>query len=113
MNRILDSMLQKYLDFKVDRSRRTYFEEESGALEVGSKAKDYDDRVRGKKKDVASFFQTTKALRKKAGNLSVAKEELDIKSTGARNDYILGLASANAHQEQYFKHDLQVDNFSL
>ena len=50
-------------------------------------------------------------MRKKAGNLSVAKEELDIKSTGARNDYILGLASANAHQEQYFKHDLQVDNF--
>ena len=60
---------------------------------------------------MASFFQTTKALRKKAGNLSVKQEELDIKSTGARNDYILGLASANAHQEQYFKHDLQVHTF--
>ena len=94
--------------FKVDRTRRTYFEEESGALDVGAKAKDADDKARGKKKDVVSFFQSTKALRKKAGSLSVRQEELDIKSTGARNDYILSLASANAHQEQYFKHDLQV-----
>jgi hypothetical protein len=31
------------------------------------------------------------------------------RSTGARNDYILALASANAHQERYFKHDLQVN----
>ena len=48
-------------------------------------------------------------MRKKAGNLSVRQEELDIKSTGARNDYILSLASANAHQEQYFRNDLQVN----
>ena len=82
-----------------------YFDEESGALDVGAKAREADDKARGKKKDVASFFQSTKALRKKAGNLSVKQEELDIKSTGARNDYILSLASANAHQEQYFKHD--------
>ena len=53
-------------------------------------SKDADDKARGKKKDVASFFQSTKALRKKAGNLSVQQEEADIKSTGARNDYILG-----------------------
>ena len=26
----------------------------------------------------------------------------------SKNDYILALASANAHQERYFKHDLQV-----
>ena len=95
--------------FQVDRTRRTYFSEESDALQTGSKAKDADDKARGKKKDVASFFQSTKALRKKAGNLSVQQEEADIKSTGARNDYILGLATANAHQEQYFKHDLQVN----
>ena len=95
--------------FQVDRTRRTYFSEESDALQTGSKAKDADEKARGKKKDVASFFQSTKALRKKAGNLSVKQEELDIKSTGARNDYILGLATANAHQEQYFKHDLQVN----
>ena len=34
--------------------------------------------------------------------------DFNFRSTGARNDYILALASANAHQERYFKHDLQV-----
>jgi len=30
------------------------------------------------------------------------------RSTGARNDYILAIAAANAHQERYFRYDLQV-----
>ena len=95
-------------NLQVDRTRRIYFDEESGALDVGAKAREADDKARGKKKDFTSFFLSTKAMRKKAGNLSVRQEELDIKSTGARNDYILSLASANAHQEQYFRNDLQV-----
>ena len=78
-------------------------------MDVRDKAKDAEDRSKGRKKDIASLFQSNKTLRKKAGNLSVKQEELDIKSTGARNDYILSLASANAHQELYFKGDLQVN----
>ena len=69
-----------------------------------------DFRSKGRKKDIVSLFTSSKTLKKKAGNLSVKQEELDIKSTGARNDYILSLASANAHQEQYFKGDLQVSS---
>lgn len=99
--------------YQVDRTRQNYFDEESGALDVRDKAKDADEKARGKKKDMASFFQSTKTLRRKAGNLSVKQEELDIKSTGARNDYILSLASANAHQEQYFKYDLSVRNLGI
>ena len=78
-------------------------------MDVRDKAKDAEDRSKGRKKDIASLFQSSKTLRKKAGSLSVKQEELDIKSTGARNDYILSLASANAHQELYFKGDLQVN----
>ena len=47
-------------------------------------------------------------LKNKAGGLSVKQEELDIKSTGARNDYILSLTTANAHRERYHKSDLPV-----
>ena len=98
---------------QVDRTRQVYFNEESGASDVRDKAKDAEDKAKGRKKDISSLFQSTKTLRKKAGNLSVKQEELDIKSTGARNDYILGLASTNAHQEQYFKHDMQVSAQNL
>lgn len=93
---------------QVDAARQAYFEEESGASDVRDKAKEADEKAKGRKKDMASFFQSTKTLRRKAGNLSIKQEELDIKSTGARNDYILSLAAANAHQEHYFKNDLQV-----
>lgn len=33
---------------------------------------------------------------------------MDDKSVGARNDYLLSLASANAHQTRYFVNDLQI-----
>jgi hypothetical protein len=35
------------------------------------------------------------------------REALEEKSTGARNDYLLSLAAANAHQTRYFVVDLQ------
>lgn len=35
------------------------------------------------------------------------RDALDEKSTGARNDYLLALAAANAHQNRYFVVDLQ------
>ena len=34
------------------------------------------------------------------------REALEEKSTGARNDYLLSLAAANAHQTRYFVVDL-------
>ena len=77
-------------------------------METQAKAKDAEERAKGKKKDLKSLFQGKGTLRKHAGLLSAKQEELDIRSTGARNDYILSLASANAHQERYYKHDLQV-----
>lgn len=39
--------------------------------------------------------------------VSSKRDALEEKSTGARNDYLLSLAAANAHQNRYFVVDLQ------
>lgn len=39
--------------------------------------------------------------------MSSKRDALEEKSTGARNDYLLSLAAANAHQNRYFVVDLQ------
>ena len=97
----------------MDRTKRIYFSEESDALETAKLAEKADDIAKGRKKDVKSFFQSKTKLKAKAGNLSVKQDEVQIRSTGARNDYILSLATANAHQHQYFKNDLPVSALSV
>ena len=97
----------------MDRTKRIYFSEESDALETAKLAEKADDIAKGRKKDVKSFFQSKTKLKAKAGNLSVKQDEVQIRSTGARNDYILSLATANAHQHQYFKNDLPVSVLGL
>ena len=77
-------------------------------METTEKAKDAEDIARGRKKNVKSFFQSKSTLKNKAGNLAVKQEEFDIKSTGARNDYILSVATANAHQHRYHNQDFPV-----
>ena len=43
------------------------------------KATDADDKAKGRKKDMMSFFQSTATLKRHAGKLSVKQEELDIR----------------------------------
>ena len=93
----------------MDRTKRIYFSEETEALDVRDKAKEAEDKAKGRKKDMKSLFQSKTSLKNKAGLLSAKEEEAEIKSTGARNDYILSLASANAHQTRFYKYDLQVE----
>ena len=67
-----------------------------------------------------SMFQSRTALEKQADKLSAKQEELNIKSTGknykniledfikiffsgARNEYLLAIETANAHQSQYYQ----------
>ena len=78
-----------------------YYTEESDAIDMTSKAAVADERAKGKKRDVISLFQSKSALKSKAGKLSAKQEESDIKSTGARNDYLLSLETANAHQDRF------------
>lgn len=50
------------------------------------------------KKKKGSFFQSITSLQKNSAKVSSRRDALEEKSTGARNDYILSLAAANAHQ---------------
>lgn len=93
---------------EVDRTKRIYFAEESDAIDVGKKVEDAELKAKGTKRDVISIFQSRTKLKSKALKLSAKQDESDIKSTGARNDYLLAVETANAHQDRYFHHDLQM-----
>ena len=88
----------------VDKHKKSYFDEEHCAHDVRDKARDIEEKLKKKK---GSFFQSITSLQKNSARVTSRKEQLEEKSTGARNDYILSLASANAHQNRYFITDLQ------
>lgn len=89
----------------VDKTKKSYFDEEHCAHDVRDKARDIEEKLKKKK---GSFFQSITSLQKNSARVTSRKEQLEEKSTGARNDYILSLASANAHQNRYFTTDLQM-----
>lgn len=89
---------------KVDLTKKSYFDEEHSAHGVRDKARDIEEKLKKKK---GSFFQSITSLQKNSARVTSRKEELEEKSTGARNDYLLSLAQANAHQNRYFTVDLQ------
>lgn len=89
---------------KVDVTKKSYFDEEHSAHGVRDKARDIEEKLKKKK---GSFFQSITSLQKNSARVTSRKEELEEKSTGARNDYLLSLAQANAHQNRYFTVDLQ------
>ncbi|XP_058838386.1 protein nervous wreck [Topomyia yanbarensis] len=99
--------VQKELQLSVqdiDKTKKCYFDEEHCAHDVRDKARDIEEKLKKKK---GSFFQSITSLQKNSARVTSRKEQLEEKSTGARNDYILSLASANAHQNHYFTIDLQ------
>ncbi|KAI5640372.1 variant SH3 domain-containing protein [Phthorimaea operculella] len=59
------------------------------------------------KKKKGSFFQSITSLQKNSAKVSSKRDQLEEKSTGARNDYLLSIAAANAHQTRYFLTELQ------
>lgn len=89
---------------KIDITKKSYFDEEHSAHGVRDKARDIEEKLKKKK---GSFFQSITSLQKNSARVTSRKEELEEKSTGARNDYLLSLAQANAHQNRYFTVDLQ------
>ncbi|XP_053971358.1 protein nervous wreck isoform X1 [Hylaeus volcanicus] len=115
----------------VDKTKKLYFDEEHSAHDVRDKAKDIEEKyVRAMiiidhglvidrkpnarfivvfrlKKKKGSFFQSITSLQKNSAKVSSKRDALEEKSTGARNDYLLSLAAANAHQNRYFVVDLQ------
>ncbi|KAI5730318.1 hypothetical protein M8J76_012361 [Diaphorina citri] len=88
----------------VDKNKKLYFDEEHCAHDVRDKARDIEEKLKKKK---GSFFQSITSLQKNSAKVSSKKDILEEKSSGARNDYLLSLAAANAHQTRYFVVDFQ------
>lgn len=95
---------------EVDKTKKIYFDEEHSAHDVRDKARDIEEKLKKKK---GSFFQSITSLQKNSARVTSRKEQLEEKSAGARNDYILNLSCANAHQNRYFTVDLQTTMTNL
>ncbi|XP_026736516.1 F-BAR and double SH3 domains protein 2 [Trichoplusia ni] len=104
-----DSLAQAHKELQltvldVDKTKKLYFDEEHTAHDVRDKAKDIEEKLKKKK---GSFFQSITSLQKNSAKVSSRRDQLEEKSTGARNDYLLSIAAANAHQTRYFLVELQ------
>lgn len=81
------------------KGKKKYFETEQMAHAVREKA---DIEAKSK----LSLFQSRVSLQKASVKLKARRSECNSKATHARNDYLLTLAAANAHQDRYYQTDL-------
>ncbi|KAG9263078.1 F-BAR and double SH3 domains protein 2 [Astyanax mexicanus] len=81
------------------KSRKKYQEAEQMAQAVREKA---DMEAKSK----LSLFQSRSSLKRASVKLKAKKNECNSKATHARNDYLLTLAAANAHQGRHYETDL-------
>ncbi|KAM6341572.1 F-BAR and double SH3 domains protein 2 [Podargus strigoides] len=81
------------------KGKKKYFETEQMAQAVREKA---DIEAKSK----LSLFQSRISLQKASVKLKARRSECNSKAIHARNDYLLTLAAANAHQDRYYQTDL-------
>ncbi|XP_069059953.1 F-BAR and double SH3 domains protein 2 isoform X4 [Pleurodeles waltl] len=81
------------------KAKKKYLETEQMANAVREKA---DIEAKSK----LSLFQSRISLQKANVKLKARRSECNSKATHARNDYLLTLAAANAHQDRYYQTDL-------
>ncbi|XP_059819941.1 F-BAR and double SH3 domains protein 2-like isoform X1 [Hypanus sabinus] len=81
------------------KSKKKYFELEQMAHAAREKA---DLEAKSK----LSLFHSRISLQKASVKLKARRSECNIKANHARNDYLLTLAAANAHQDRYYQIDL-------
>ncbi|KAG7217155.1 hypothetical protein INR49_027696 [Caranx melampygus] len=84
---------------ELTKSRKKYQEAETMAQAVREKAE-----LDAKSK--LSLFQSRSSLQRASVKLKAKRSECNSKATHARNDYLLTLAAANAHQQRYYNTDL-------
>ncbi|XP_070839714.1 F-BAR and double SH3 domains protein 2-like [Chaetodon trifascialis] len=84
---------------ELTKSRKKYQEAETMAQAVREKAE-----LDAKSK--LSLFQSRSSLQRANVKLKAKRSECNSKATHARNDYLLTLAAANAHQQRYYDTDL-------
>ncbi|XP_070607614.1 F-BAR and double SH3 domains protein 2 [Erythrolamprus reginae] len=81
------------------KGKKKYFETEQMAQAIREKA---DIEAKSK----LSLFQSRISLQKASVKLKARRSECNSKATHARNEYLLTLAAANAHQDRYYQTDL-------
>ncbi|KAM5179542.1 LOW QUALITY PROTEIN: F-BAR and double SH3 domains protein 2 [Mantella aurantiaca] len=81
------------------KAKKKYFEAEQMAHAMREKA-DIDAKSK------LSLFQSRISLQKANVKLKARRQECNAKATHSRNDYLLTLAAANAHQDRYYQTDL-------
>lgn len=84
---------------ELTKSRKKYHEAKTMAQAVQEKAE-----LDAKSK--LSLFQSRSSLQRATVKLKAKRSECNSKATHARNDYLLTLAAANAHQQRYYETDL-------
>lgn len=89
---------------ELSKAKKAYEEMEKLAQVAREQAADAEDKL--KKKNV-KFFQSKQSLEKNLSKSSSRREICERRTAMARNDYILSLATANAHMTRYFCKDLQ------
>ncbi|XP_073517408.1 F-BAR and double SH3 domains protein 2 isoform X6 [Phyllobates terribilis] len=81
------------------KAKKKYYESEQMAHGMREKA-DIDAKSK------LSLFQSRISLQKANVKLKARRQECNAKATHSRNDYLLTLAAANAHQDRYYQTDL-------
>ncbi|KAG7279251.1 hypothetical protein CRUP_010867 [Coryphaenoides rupestris] len=84
---------------ELTKSRKKYQETEVLAQAVREKAE-----LEAKSK--LSLFQSRSSLQRASVKLKAKRSECNSKASHARNDYLLTLSAANAHQQRYYETDL-------
>ncbi|CAG5123736.1 unnamed protein product, partial [Candidula unifasciata] len=85
------------------KTQKAYMAEGSLAHESRQKSSDAEDKLKRKS---TGIFQSLASLQKSCSKLRARTEANEVKETAARNEYLLSLAAANAHQIRYYSTDL-------
>ncbi|KAK3100409.1 hypothetical protein FSP39_019408 [Pinctada imbricata] len=85
------------------KSHKVYSGDETIAHDARQKASDANEKLAKKS---TGLFQSLASLQKNAAKLTSRKDMCEAKSVLSRNEYLLNMAAANAHQIQYFSHDI-------
>ncbi|XP_046563877.1 F-BAR and double SH3 domains protein 2-like isoform X2 [Haliotis rubra] len=88
---------------EMTKCQKTYNVDETYSHEARQKAGDADDKLKRKS---TGLFQSLASLQKQCSKLKSRCEACEVKSTVSRNDYILALSAANAHQIRYYSTDM-------
>ncbi|KAF0300791.1 F-BAR and double SH3 domains protein 2 [Amphibalanus amphitrite] len=88
---------------ELDNCKKRYQEDEHVAHDIRDRAQQAEEKLKKKK----GFFTSLSSLQKNSAKLSAKKDQVEEKSTSARNEYLLQIASASAHQKRYHHTDLQ------